>query len=398
MAALKRGSLVLAAAVLAAFGTLVWRPEPREDIAPAADTANTSASIVWLERRLSADPENGEVAARLASRYVLRFGTGADLEDVRRAEAQARSLLSRSPDRGAGLARLSAILLMQHRFAEAVEAAEAALKAEPQSQDALGAFVDAALAIGRPDAALAALEQMRAGSLAALVRRAHWLESAGRHAAAESVLDRVCTALERSAARAQVVAWCFTERARPLGAAAGDDAARGLYERALTRLPGYRAAVEGLAGLALARGAYREAERRYRDILSDAHPDLYLRMAETAAALERPVEAAAWESRFVDVASRPGNEALFGAPLAEYLASRDDRASLKRALGIARGEVERRPTGESWDLLAWAHWRRGEREAALHAVREASRRGLASPAMRPHREDILEGWRAARGG
>jgi hypothetical protein len=169
-----------------------------------------------------------------------------------------------------------------------------------------------------------------------------------------------------------------------------------MYQRALRALPGYRGALEGLAGLALERRDWREAERGFRRILSDAHPDLYLRMAEIASAKDAPAERLHWEAEFLRVAAVPANEALYGHPLALYLAGRGDDASRARAVAVAEREVARRPTTDSWDLLAWCRHRAEDRDGARAAVLEASRRGAASAAMAPYRARLLDAFRAER--
>jgi tetratricopeptide (TPR) repeat protein len=389
--------LTAAAFTVAITGTAAMASRPDGEVAgAAADTAVVSRSIVWLETRLDRDPGNTEVASRLAARYVLRFGTGADLGDVRRAELLTRRMVDAGTGGAAALARLSGILLMQHDFSGALAAAEKALEADPANADALGAFADAALAAGRMAEGRATLERLPPRALGTLVRRAQWLEASGNGAGAYALMDRVCRKLARSSARPQVIAWCLTELARSARATIGPDAARGVYERAARTLPGYRAALEGLAGLDLERGDWRAAERRLRRILSDAHPDLYLRMAEVAAGRGEAADQQRWEAEFLRIAAVPANEALYGHPLALYLAGRNDDASRGRAVAIAEREVARRQTVDSWDLLAWCRHRAENPDGARAAVLKASGLGVASAAMAPYRAQLLEAFRAAR--
>jgi tetratricopeptide (TPR) repeat protein len=388
--------LTAALTVALGSGAVALRWTDAVDRGTAADTAVVSHSIAWFEARLARDPGNTEVASRLAARYVLRFGTGADLADVRRADLLTRRVVEGGAGGTAAVARLSAVLLMQHDFVGALAAAERAVQSDPANADALGAFADAALATGRMAAGRAALDRLPSRALGTLVRRAQWLEASGHAVGAYALMDRVCSRLERSVSRPQVIAWCLTELGRSAAAIAGPDAARGIYHRALRALPGYRAALEGLAGLALERGDWREAERGYRRILSDAHPDLYLRMAEIATAKDAPAERLHWEAEFLRVATVPANEAMYGHPLALYFAGRDDAASRARAVAIAEREVARRPTTDSWDLLAWCRHRAAHHDGARAAVLEASKRGAPSATMAPYRARLLDALRAAR--
>jgi tetratricopeptide (TPR) repeat protein len=365
-----------------------WPAAPRQPT--AADTSITSRSIAYFEKRLAADPGNYMVEGRLISRYLLRFGTGARLEDVARAELLSRDLVRNHPDRGQALGRLSAVLLMQHKFAEALAAARAAQRLDSHNQDAAAAVFDAALAAGRYPEAQTALSQLRPGTMNALVRRAQWLDASGRTQAAFEAFDRICHQLERSAAPPAVVAWCLTQLGAVEHARIGPEAAAAVWHRALEIQPGYRGALEGLANLAAARGDWAQAVELYRRIAADAHPDLYLRLAEAAAARgDRDLERANVR-RFLAVAGRPDNEALYGEMLALFYAERRDPAVRDAALAFALRDVARRPTVESYDVLSWVRFRRGELDAALVASDSARRWGAPSPTMNYHRARILE--------
>src|SRR2546422_994869 len=106
----------------------------------------------------------------------------------------------------------------------------------------------------------------------------------------------------RAQIRPQAVAWCVPELANVQPAREGVGPAGALFRRALAIQPGYRGALEGLAALAYARRDWREAGRLYARIATDAHPDLYLRLAEVDRALGELTAADGWEREFLRVA------------------------------------------------------------------------------------------------
>jgi tetratricopeptide (TPR) repeat protein len=356
----------------------------------AADTSIVSRSIEFFETRLAADPSNYLAAGHLVGRYLTRFGLAADLGDVERAEALARRLTTFAPDRAAAMSRLAGVLLTQHKFAESLAAARAAVAADSGDEDARGALFDATLASGAYGEAETALRAMRPGSLATLVRRAQWLDATGHATGAREAMDRVCRRLEQSAARPATVAWCLTELAGLVHRERGPEAAGAVLERAMKVQPGYRGAVERMAQLAASREDWPTAYRLYRQIAADAHPDLYLRLSEAAGRLRREEERLAWQRQFLAIVVRPEKEALFGPELALFLAERNAPGDGAAALAIAEREIVRRPTVESYDLLAWVHYRRGELEAALAASNRALAIGAPSPGMEYHRGRILQ--------
>jgi tetratricopeptide (TPR) repeat protein len=375
----------------AALGSAVLLPgvhARRDATTTAADTSITSQSIAFFEAKLENDPRNIMAASRLADRYVLRFQRTAHLEDIRRAHDVVAAVLPLYADKAGAHARLSALELMQHGFADAYASARAALEIDPTDQGAIGAVFDAAMATGRYELADSMLTKLQSGTMGWRLRQVHWLDATGHSDQAFALMERACEQFERKSAQPAVVAWCRTELGgidRGLG---DDKRANVQYERALRALPDYRAALEGLADLAHARGDWREAEGLYARIIADAHPDLYLRLAETRRAQGREADAAEAERAFLRIARAPGAEPLYAHYLSLYYAERP--VTRDSAVAIALRDVERRPAVESWDILSWAYFRRGDLEPALIAAERASAWGAPSATMDYHRARILE--------
>ena len=377
----------LALACLMGMALAVPRPtRPPAEAWAAPDLDVTDAAIAWFETKLAADPTNPLLAAHLTSRYMGRFGLSADLGDVERAERLARALVPLSRDQARAWTRLSAVLLARHAFADALAAARRAVAADSADADAWGALYDAGFASGSYAEAEHALARLDPG-VARRVREAFWLNARGEADRAAARLREACRTIAGWNGRETTAAWCLTEMGHVELARKGPSAAATLYATALVVFPGYRPAVEGLADLAHARSDWSEAERLYRRIAVDAHPDLYLRLAETRRMQGDPAGGAAWERKFLRVATAPGAEPLYAHPLALFHAQRAETQG--RALAVARRDVRRRPTVESWDVLAWVRFRRGELGKALAASDRALAWGAPSPTMQYHRARIL---------
>jgi hypothetical protein len=98
--------------------------------------------------------------------------------------------------------------------------------------------------------------------------------------------------------------------------------------------------------------------------------------------------AESWERAFLRVARAAGAEALYAHPLALYYAARG--LTLDTALAIAGRDVARRPAVESYDVLSWVLFRRGDLAQALAASDRARRWGAPSPTIQYHRARILK--------
>ncbi|MDZ4673995.1 MAG: tetratricopeptide repeat protein [Gemmatimonadota bacterium] len=356
----------LVAAIVAAAGCAVPSPE---QAGPAVE--RISAGIAFYEARASNDPVDRTARRQLVGRYGERFALAADFGDIARAEALAREVIVTSLDRSRDWSRLSSVLLMQHRFAEALAAADSARRHDPADRDAIGSYFDAALAIGHYPDAYSALQPLPPHAVSTLARRVGWYLAVGNATAAAGTQRAICTTLEQSAAGAVSRAWCLTEVGRLADEPTEASAA---FEAALRIQPGYRGAIEGLASLALAAGRWEHATRLYRSILSAAHPDLYRRLAAAERGLGNHDRAEKLEAEFRRVVAGDAQEALQGpeiirASLAKGAAGRE------AALTVALREVERRPTLESWTLLVEVHRALGDESAAqqaeqeLHAIR-----------------------------
>jgi tetratricopeptide (TPR) repeat protein len=128
----------------------------------------------------------------------------------------------------------------------------------------------------------------------------------------------------------------------------------------------------------------------FGEILSEAHPDLYLRMAEVSRALGETETADRHEAEFVRLATAPGAEALNAHPLAVYYASSPVEADRDRALKIIQRDLDRRGSIEAYEVLSWVRLRRGELDEALVASGEARRWGEPGPSSDYVRARILE--------
>ena len=384
------GSILAMAAILGITLVVpsVVPPTDAQPTLPATDTALASETIAFFERRVAEDPWNYVIAGRLIDRYLRRFGLGANLDDISRAEKVARRIAGFSPNQPVALARLSIVLLTQHKFVEAFDVAQRAMAADSLDESALGTLFDAAMAIGRYDIAEYALARLPYRTVVRDLRAARWMSARGDDEGGSDTMRRACNAIESSSLTPQVSAWCLTELAKLEHSRFGVDSAATLFARALETQPGYRGAIEGLADLAYAREDWKKAQELYGQIAVDAHPDLYLRLAEVHAALGNAATSADFEDEFLRVAAAPGAEALFAHPLAIFYAK--NATTHDMALDVILRDLERRQPVESYDVLSWVRFQRGEFAQALAASDRARRRGSPSLTMDYHRARILE--------
>lgn len=375
--------IAAAAGVVAVLGAAaladLLRGGPDGSVA-ALEARVLGETIATYERRLREDPGNPVVSARLVSDHMAAFQLDNDLAHLRRAVALSEALVPVALDPGAAHARVAAARLSLHDFRGALAAARAAVTADSNGAAALGTLYDAAIAAGSYAEAARTLERLRSshpGTLATTLREARWLEANGEPREALARFEPVCRRLPERAVRRQLVAWCQTIAGGFAGAAGHAGAEAAWYQRALDTHPGYLPALEGQAELAYRRSDWERAEALYRRILTDAHPDLYLRLAEVVRARGDDEEAAALEERLLALASTPEGRALQAHELALLLARRPGR--LDEALAVIERNVAARRSAESLEVLAWVRLVRGDLTDALAASIEARMHGAPGP-------------------
>ena len=354
------GGLAVALVAAAAFG--LERDAEGSSAPSAAEILDMN--IAEYERRYEGRYDL-VIGSRLAAAYTTRFSAAADPTDLERALELTTELAETWPEKPAIRNRLASLYITAHRFGEAFEMASEAVRADSTDQGALGVLFDAAMATGDYGTAGSALAALERDSFGRYIREARWLDAHGESPEARRLMRRACERIEGTSTSRLVVAWCFTRMADLTSGAA----VPAWHERALAAWPDYRGVREARADAAFAEGRWDDARELYMTLRSDAHPDIYLRLAEVAALNGDDDAEAAWNDRFLSTAGAPSVEPRFARPLAVHLARRGNTAE---AVAVMRREMERRPSIESHALLAWTLLSDGRPAAALVHAEQAA--------------------------
>lgn len=341
-------------------------PEAEGSATPTAAEV-LDMNIAEFERRYEG-PYDLLIGSRLADAHTTRFSASADPADLERALELTTELAETWPENPGIRNRLASLYITAHRFGDAFQIASEAVRADSANQGALGVLFDASMAMGEYRAAGSALAALERDSFGRYIREARWLDARGENREAKRLMRRACERIEGTSTNRLVVAWCFTRMADLASGAA----VPAWHERALAAWPDYRGVREARADAAFAEGRWDDARDLYMTLRSDAHPDIYLRLAEVAAMNGDDEATAAWNDRFVTTAGAPEDEALYAQPLAVYLARHGNPAE---AVDVMRREIERRPSIESHALLAWALLVAGRPGEALAQARMAAEWG-----------------------
>ena len=323
---------------------------------------------------------------------TLREGTGSSVDDAQRialrglelqqqarasgdpslyprAERELRRAAELDPRNAVAVRGLAALAASRHRFAESLPLAHRALRLEPGSATAYGLIGDANLELGRYDEAFAAFDRMvkLKPTANAYARISYARELLGDTEGAIAAME---LAVDSSIGTAEPSAWSRTLLGNLLLGSRRAGEAELRFREALAFVPGYPAAVSGLAELRIAKSDFEGAAKLYRRAAAAAPvPELSASLGDTLAKLGRTKAAErAW--RTADelerlFASNGGRNLL---ETAEFDLNHD--RSVRSALDRARRGRAERPSIEGDHVLAWALYKNDRcQEARAVSVR-----------------------------
>lgn len=386
------GTFMVLGAVVVLVVAATGRPaaDARRRAAAAPLTLSTSrqaldAVIDDARARVAADPGNGEAAVLLADALMRAARVQSDPTLAVEAEHVLRATLAHDRSDYAARRMLGVVYLSQHRFAAALEAANAARELRPEDAWNHAVMGDALIELGRYDEAFDAFDQVmaRRPDAAAYARVAYARELQGDLDGAVALMRMAADATGPHDPEAQ--AWAFAQLANLYVLQGKLDLAERELRRGEFTFPSHPYVLTGRIRLALARRQYPEA----------------LRLVETAA--ETPETAAIRGDLLVARGDGAGAEAAYQeaerleregwkheepqpAALARLLAERGRGAS--EAVSLAERAARDRADIHTMDALAWAYFRAGRVEAAAAAMRQALRTGTRDPRIRCHASAI----------
>src|SRR5918994_3776720 len=191
---------LLAFAALAAVLSIANRTP--ELSAPAAgdetspEPGDTAALIATLRDSVQTNPEDAQTAVALGDAYYQRSRETGDGSFYARADRAYEAALASEPDNVAAISGQATIALARHQFADGLELARRAHRAEPALVAPYAALVDGLIETGRYGGAARKLDRMLRlkPTLAAYSRASYYRELHGDLPGAARALDAAVSA------------------------------------------------------------------------------------------------------------------------------------------------------------------------------------------------------------
>ena len=355
--------------------------------APLGSLAQIDHSIAAWSRNLADNPRDFLASTNVAALYQGRARLSYDLGDYERALSAARTGLSIEPSHAPARALEAGILYSLHDFAGAFTAADALLRDDPSQIGALATRFDAALELGRIDAARADLQLLTdAGGPAVLIRQARYASVTGDASGAyELAREARAAALDDDVENLGFYAYAAGEYAR----LAGDPgAARAGFAEALALRADDLAALVGLARIDAFDGRTDAAIDGLRRATAIAPQPESLALLGDLLAMRPSAGANATEATDAHATVR------FIARLGDVQAATYDRQLLRFELdhdganevllARARASSDERPDWSGHDTVAWALYRLGRFDDAAMSIATARELGADDARLRFH--------------
>jgi tetratricopeptide (TPR) repeat protein len=346
-------------------------------------------SIAAARKAISDKPTQYAGYNLLATALVRRAQETSDVSFYTQAEDAVKKSLEIAPNNFDTEKIQVSVLLGEHEYPVALEAAKTLNKRVPDDVMVYGLLTDANVELGNyKDAETAAqwMLNLRPGNLPALTRAAHLRELFGDTDGAYELMEMAyqSTPPTETGARAHLL----TQMGYLRLASGSTNAAEKLLQQALTSFPGYPSALGNLAQVRITQKRYAEAvvllQQRYQ---GGPHTENLYDLAEALQLAGRDAEAkkafADFETKSLAESIRKDNS---NRELVFYYADHAHRPA--KALDVAKQEYAWRHDVYTLDAYAWALHANGQDAEARKQIETALAVGIRDSTIFAHAGEI----------
>ncbi len=366
---------------------------PRKGLLAKADEwMVTQENVANLQRKITANPNDGKAKLALANYYILEGrATGNYPHYNSLALSIINDVLENDPHNFDALTLQSLIFLSAHQFAEGLASAEKARNIVPFNAFVQGVLVDGNVELGNYDTALACAQRMmeirpdlRSYSRASYLREIH-----GDYKGAISAMEM---AIDAGVPGDEATEWARIHLGRLYENTGDLKNAELKYKIALEYRPGYMYALAGIAQLALAEKDYSKSIQYFQQAAKDAQDGTFdLELANVfflAGQKEKGMSLTKKIIHALDDHASEGHSHSHSHSMKTHYADRElSNAFLligdyDQALEHALIEYTRRPNNiEVNEAVAWIYYKKGEIAKSLSYVNAALRTNNKNPAL-----------------
>lgn len=327
---------------------------------------NTKSELDFWENKLKNTPNQYPYYSKIATANSRIFQLTGDINQLKKAEYSLQTLNQKTNFKNSGYLRsLAKNYISQHRFKEALELLHKAENVGEKLQQTQFMLIDVHLELGNYNKVEKYLSKVKnLKDFDYLVRLSKYNDHLGNLNNAINYLEKALQ-IAKSSNNKSLVQWNYTNLADYYGHAGRIADSYNAYLKALAINPNNSYAKKGIAWIVYSYERNPNEALRILETISkeNASPDYHLLRAEIANFVGNKLE----EKKQIKNYLIKVKNKNYGAMYAKYnvLLFADDDSKRNKALEIAKQEVKARPTAQSYDLLAWAHYKNGNAKKAI---------------------------------
>ncbi len=332
--------------------------------------SNQLDDVAFWKEKIDEEPRGFIYYEKLGVTYLKVFEETRDVNYLHKADSVFRKCerVTQGKWKLSSLIHLSSVSIKKHDFSSA---AKYAVEARELAEEKLGPLLmqfDAEMELGNYQMAGAILNRNRQlDSFDYLVRLSKYKDYEGDLDSAIFYMERASSLLK--AHQKENLVWSTLNLGDMYGHAGKIAQSYEVYLKALQMDSTNDYALKGIAWIAYSHDRDVEAAKEIlEELISRSRmPDYYLMLSEINEFEGNSYEADFYKEMFLTEASKSVYDGMYN----KYLISiYSEKEAFNKALSIAQEEVDKRPTPESYDWLAWTLYENGDLEKALSIYEE----------------------------
>ena len=345
----------------------------------------------FWKKDLDKNPTQYPFIAKIAASQSQLFSVTGNIDYLIKAEQNLIRVNEITKYNNAGYLRaLARNYISQHKFKNALALLK---KAEINGENLKGTqkmLFDVNLELGNVAEAkknLDAIKNLR--DFDYLIRLSKWSDHQGNLDAAIKYMEQAKAIAESSKVKG-LIQWTYTNIADFYGHAGEIEKSYNHYLKALELNPDDAYAKKGIAWIVYSYENNPEEALRILNEISKTHssPDYHLLKAEIAQHIGDNKAKEAYTNAYMALTKNENYGDMYNAYNVELLA--EDLSTIDKAFLLAKKEVDNRPTAQSYDLLAWTYYKKGDVKKALEIMQNHVVGHTFEPAVMCHLAEIYK--------
>ncbi len=323
----------------------------------------------WL-KKLDKDSTKISALSQLAAANTEVFNVTGEVKYLNQAETLITKAVNRAAIGKTGLLRsLAHNYITQHKFKEAAQSLDKAYSISKERETVLMIF-DVSMELGNYDFAEKSLGSVKnLSDFNYLIRLAKWMDYKGDLDNAITYFEKAVKIAEAGKLKRQLN-WSYTNIADYYGHAGAIKKSYTYYLKALEINPNDMYALKKIAWIVFSHEKNSELAYNILNAIKKKYisPDIHLMEIEIASFEGNTYK----KTSILEAYFKLLDKENYGDMYNKYSAiiQSEEKGNFYSVLAIAKREIENRPTPQSYDLLAWAYYNKGEYKKALQIVED----------------------------